>query len=373
VKTNNPGCNCCEGGNCERDCWYGCANGTKPCPNPCGIRISMPTPDSVDQADGVSCPPSECTISAPCNACLALFDHVFGFAGGSREPPIGDCDNYTIGFVPKISQGGDAGVFLIPCWDSTNYNCPYDQNFTEQCGAEYYLDTPRVFWNVARVDGCAVTTITIKYTVVQQCDLVGIPPAPPTLPATTYEHKYVRTHCDCDDVYGVVPFSETVSTNNSRGITVPDPCNGDSATVELLGEQDCGVCPCFDCEDVETIALEMSGSFFTGTVVLSYSPNFQNVQDLCAYTGQFTVNCGGPSDEVAVATIFMLCEPCEKYSLSLVVEVLTDNAFENYRVLVWQGILYDIGCGEGGTFTGYKTGFKCSANLDGQTFSVSAL
>ena len=371
MKTNNPGCNCCEGGDCERDCWYGCAGGTKPCPNPCGIRISMPTPDSVDQADGVSCPPSECTISAPCNACLALFDHMFSRQAGVG---VGNCNDYTITFVPNITQTidpGDGPYVPLPCWNSINYNCPYDENFTEQCGAEYYIDRPFVQWNVTRTGGCAVTTISIIYTVVQQCDLVGIPPAPPTLPATTYEHKYVRTHCNCSDVFGVVPFSETISTNNSRGITVPDPCNGDSATVELL--EFCGVCPCFDCEDIETIALEMSGSFFTGTVVLSYNPNFQGVLDICTYTGQFTVNCGGPSDEVAVATIFVTCEPCEKYSLSLLVEVLTNNAFENYRVLVWQGILYDIGCGEGGTFSGEKTGFKCSANLDGQTFSVSAL
>lgn len=372
MKTNNPGCNCCEGGDCERDCWYGCAGGTKPCPNPCGIRISMPTPDSVDQADGVSCPPSECTISAPCNACLLLFDHLFGFAGGSGDaPPVGDCNNYTIEFVPNISAFADAGDYPIPCWNSTNYNCPYDQAWTEQCGAEYYIATPRIYWNVARVDGCAVTTITIKYTVVQQCDLVGIPPFPPTLPATTYEHKYVRTHCNCSDVFGVVPFSETVSTNNSRGITVPDPCNGDSATVELV--EQCGVCPCFDCEDIETIALEMSGNFFTGTVVLTFNPNFQSTLDLCAYDAAFTVNCGGTNDRIAYAAIGIICEPCEKYSLILTIDVGTENANENYRSRVWQGKLEDIGCGEGGTFTGIKVGYLCSANLDGQTFSVSAL
>lgn len=370
MKTNNPGCNCCEGGDCERDCWYGCAGGTKPCPNPCGIRISMPTPDSVDQADGVSCPPSECTISAPCNACLDVFDHVFRLNGPADTGYIGNCQNFTTKFIPILTNR--ERNFLYPCWSSVDYSCPYDSDFIEQCGAEYVISEPQVFWNVTRVDGCAVTTVTIKYTVVQQCDLVGIPPAPPTLPATTYEHKYVRTHCNCSDVLGVVPFSETVSTNNSRGITVSDPCNGDSATVELIDQ--CGVCPCFDCEDVETIALEMSGNFFTGTVVLSFDPNAQGLLlDVCSFFAGFSANCYGTGDRIAYARIFVLCEPCEKYSLYLTVDVGTSSAFEDYRSRVWQGRLENIGCGEGGTFTGNKTGYLCSANLDGQTFSVSAL
>jgi hypothetical protein len=294
---------------------------------------------------------------------------MFALANGYER--IGTCLNQTITFIPSVSQLSFLGGAFnpLPCWNSINYNCPYEESFVGQCQSEYYLNDFKVNWNVARVDGCAVTTISIIYTVIQQCDLVGIPPNPPANPATTYEHKFVRTHCNCSDIFGAVPFSETIATNNNRGITVPDPCNADSATVELL--EQCGVCPCFDCEDIETIAIEMSGNFFTGTIVVSFDGLLTAVWDICSYKGQATINCGGPSDEVAIITVLVNCEPCEKYTLTLLVDVKSDVL--NTTVNVWQGTLKDIGCGEGGAFSGFKTGFKCSANLDGQTFSVSAL
>lgn len=344
MKQNNPGCNCCEGGDCERDCWYGCANGTRPCPDPCGIKISMPTPDDVGTADGPTCPPAECSITAKCNACLDIFDTLFRISGGFQNvgygvETSGNCDSYTITITPYY-QGS---LFSIAdCWISTNYNCPYDSDFIEQCGSEYYLTDFKIIWNVARVDGCAVTTITIKYTVVEKCNSLAVPPNPPTDPATTYEHVFQKTHCDCEDVIGSIPFDSTTATNNSRGITVPDVCNADSATVTL--EDNCGVCRCFDCGDEDiSIAIEASG--FTGTVAFTFDGNSEGL-NACLYIAEIVSDCWTYSLK---AKLFVTCEPCERYSLRL--EITTIGTFLGLEVPVYCGTLKDIACGEGGTFT----------------------
>ena len=362
MKQNNPGCNCCEGGNCEGNCWYACANGTKPCPHPCGIRIEMPTPDDVSEANGPTCVASECTITAKCNACLDIFDNVFVINRNTAEDYTigisGNCDDRTITFYPR--RYGVAFGIPIECWTYANYDCPYETPFSVfPCGAEYTIAEYQVIWNVKRVDGCAETTITIKYDVVEQCDSVAIPPNPPLLPTTTYEHIFKKTHCDCDDVYGAVPFDSTVATNNARGITVPDVCNADSATIEITGE--CGICRCFDCGTEDILLSIDSGFCFIGTVALEFQQE-GNLLRHCYYYNEIT--CEGIPYPFEFQ-IEIVCEPCEKYSLYLTVL----NGFQIGFLATYE--LLGIACGEGGTFTrkfGYPDGYISNA-----VFSLSSL
>lgn len=363
MKQNNPGCNCCEGGNCEGNCWYACANGTKPCPHPCGIRIEMPTPDDVSEANGPTCVASECTITAKCNACLDIFDNVFVINRNTAEDYdieiTGDCNDRTIKFFPRFY--GVAFGIPIECWTYANYDCPYETPFSVfPCGAEYTIAEYQVIWNVKRVDGCAETTITIKYDVVEQCDSVAIPPNPPLLPTTTYEHIFKRTHCDCDDVYGAVPFDSTVATNNARGITVPDVCNADSATIEITGE--CGICRCFDCGTGDIVITLESGTCVTGTVALSFDSRSELNRD-CRYST--SVPC--PNADPYYIELFIECLPCEKYTLTLVIS----NVVLGYgSQAVFK--LENISCGEGGTFS-YIASYPIEDFLSDAVVSLSSL
>lgn len=345
MKKNNPGCICCGESDCEQDCWYGCTGGSPPCPMPC-LKINMPTPDDVGTANGPNCPPAECDITAKCNSCLEMLDTIFVPRQTSNEEyfiyEYGECADFTVEFQPTYQSS--AFIPGVNCWTVRNYACPYDNTIEfYPCESEYLLRYVKVFWNVKRVSGCAETTITIEYEVAERCDVLAIPPNPPLEPATKYQHIFKKTHCECDDVYGTIPFDSTVSTNNAREITVPDVCNADSATVELIG--DCAVCRCFDCGTGDILISIASGFCVLGTIAIAFQPGVYYPKD-CYYATQITC----PDGQIFFIGIRIECEPCEKYTLRLAIQQDIAGYFYSANY-----ILENLGCGEGGTFTHLKS------------------
>lgn len=361
-KKHNPGCPCeeCTPTLCEDRCLYKCTG--SPCPDPCAIKINMPTPDSIEQASGPSCPPAGCTITAPCNACLKFFDRVFPRKWippfGSSVTQSGDCEQYEILFQPFSGSPAE------PCWTSTNYDCPYDSEAVSQCQSLYTIKDPQVKWVIDQSGECSKTIVTIKYTVVKECNAVAILEPPYAIsPETTYEHVFEKTHCNCEDVLGEIPYASTTTTNNAAGITLPDPCNAEAATVELIDY--CPWCTCFECNDFSgEILLSVDGPGFTGTITLTNPTAYQSI-DSCVFVGEFPVECEqGISKLFAVVRVY--CFDCELYQLELYVSPYPESDPSLIR-----GTIDSIACGESGTFT--NTGPYDFCDVDEYTFSVPSL
>jgi len=342
LKKNNPGCNCCGAEDCTGRCLYKCV-GELPCPSACAIRIDMPTPDSVPEASGPSCPPADCDLDGLCNACKIFFDGIFyltpvttrfyntsnasvgdictpfgsvPYANGSTDGnSSGSCDSATI----LYENTGD----VKRCWEVHNVACPECDTYSSylQCGAMYGIKDPSVKIEITYADGCSTTTVTIEYTVYQYCDeQIILPSTVAASPETTYTHVFQRTNqCDCVDVLGALTFVSTNSVNNERGISVPDVCNAASASVSLVDADSCG-CLCFDCFDFsKDINVSFTGADFTGTVVCSLTETRQLEGDgnsyarsPCTYEGTVTADCGRID-----ARVIITCLPCEKYGLTV--------------------------------------------------------
>lgn len=332
----------------------------------------MPTPDTVGVAEGSSCPPPGCDYEAPCHQCINIFDRIWsitrpwGTLEGGALDPENTCDDWTYTLGPPSS-----GYSVVRCWESTNYDCPYESEGELQCTSMYELRNIQVIWRQYRVDGCAATEITIRYDVAKLCELIVILGPPYAIePVTTYEHIFRRTHCNCEDVLGAVPFSETIVTNNASGVTVPDPCNAASATVEL--EQDtCLSCSCYDCnEGSGEFLLEIAGPGFTGTVTLTtqYLSTFLTNQCRFDLTG-FDLGC----DDLTDITVFVDCYECNVFKLRLVLSYdPPGGGLGGGSTIFWQGEIEYISCGEDGEFVGDAVG-EPYCDLSGYTFSVSNL
>ena len=320
-KKNNPGCLCCGTVDCKNRCLYKC-EGT-PCVDACAIRIQAPTPDDVSQADGPSCPPSECTITAKCQVCKKMFDGYFRFGNGgindhpgwSSVTPQGDCSDYSEEYFWLQNFYG----FDPSCWSYNEANCPYITEYEYiQCFPQYSLTDITLKIQITYDGSCSETTVTIEYTVVEACDSVAIPPNPPMLPETTYTHVYRRSNqCNCDEILGSLAFISTTVVNNARGITVPDVCNMDSATIDLVGSDQCVNCHCFDCfTPGNQRTLTVTGGEWAGTYILSKGQiTLVDIGYDCFYT---TVLPGFLKDGVYYQfTLIVECFPCEVYTLTV--------------------------------------------------------
>lgn len=319
-KKNNPGCLCCGTVDCTNRCLYKC-EGT-PCVDACAIRIQTPTPDDVSQADGPSCPPSECTITAKCQVCKTIYDGYFRFGNASLDRPnwsgpgiLGGCDDYT----ETYTFGGSVLGNTADCWNYWEYECPYINEFEYiQCFPQYFIKNAQFKIQITYDGTCSETTMTIEYTVAEACDSVAIPPNPPMLPETTYTHVYRRSNqCNCDEILGALTFISTTAVNNARGITVPDVCNMDSATIDLVGSDQCVNCHCFDCfTPGNQRTLTVTGGEWAGTYVLSKGQiNLVDIGYDCFYT---TVFPGFLKDGVYYQfTLTIECFPCEVYTLTV--------------------------------------------------------
>jgi hypothetical protein len=277
-KKNNPGCNCCQGEDCATRCLYKCT-GTPPCPFPCAIQIDTPTPDVVSKSTGATCPEADCDVSAECFQCRILFDGLFflnaGVGASQREGWDGsgftgpNCSDQTQEFTPNSNDN----MTRFACWTYSNYLCPEDTYLWDfsQCVPEYSIVSPIVTVNVTYSAGCSTTEVLIEYKVRKSCDEVAIPPNPPTSPETTYTHTFRRTNqCNCDDILGALTYISTSSVNNSRGVTVPDVCNMDAATVSLVGNGSACGCECLTCLGVDNdLLLTVTGGDYPGTYLLT--------------------------------------------------------------------------------------------------------
>jgi hypothetical protein len=346
----------------------------------CAIRIDMPLPNDVSQADGPSCPPSDCTITAKCWACYQIMDGIWRLGAATRKYTdpcssslyqkdttggLGDCDELTLIWGDPDAVGDETP---IPCWETNNYDCPdcTSESFL-QCGAQYGVKDLILTFEIACVDGCCTVSLEIAYTVFQYCDeLVVLPDPDPVSPETRYTHTFSASDlCSCEEVAGaILSFSSTSSTNNSRGVTVPDVCNAASATVSLTGNENCG-CICFDCLDFSNdINVALSGGEFTGTVVATYEPYTADPREdrsTCLFTGGATGATCGFTVEVEIE-----CAPCEKYNITVRLRTGDgiDECIATYEKL-------GVACGALSGFTFVSQTGTCPCDLDDFTISLS--
>lgn len=357
MKKRSPGCTCCdEVTDCETTCWFPCVGAT--CPEVCGLIINITTPDDVDVVNEGTLegdPPvvvdcvvldPDCPTSAPCVACYEIFDRFIPLA----RQAVGDCDNYTI-----TKQIG--GRSIIECWRPSNYFCPIDTDFPNDVfclESELYIENPTLeLTNV--FDGvCGTTTLTIRYDIFRaECG------TPTVLARTSYEHVFENEYCTCAEVFDNFVHVSTTATNNSRGITLDDPCNLQLATIKLTDE--CNRCSCFECNDYDgTFLLSIAGPDFTGTITLDL--NAENLGACVAY-GTFEVNC--PTPTTLYVAVSVVCDTCESYDLTI--QILDGPV--GIGTTLASGTLENYTCGGGGTFTMNSTpGSPCGIN--NYTFSV---
>lgn len=327
-KKNNPGCNCCENADCLNRCLYKCQ--TPPCVFACAIKIDTPESDDVNTTSGVTCAPQECEITAKCNACKRIFDGIFSFGGtlatGWSRQETGECDDYTITFTMNNDPPFETDTSWF-CWTYYDYLCPDDSylyNIPNPCSPQYGIRDPQVIVRITYDGTCSTTEVELKYKVFETCNSVGIPPNPPTDPETEYTHLYRRSNqCDCDEILGAFTFISTTSVNNSRGITVPDVCNLDGASISLVDQTNCN-CHCFHCQIPSTQrTLTVTGDY-AGTYLLNYITSYKDpfciegITDV--YCNRFCVFESSVFGGNQKWILYIECLPCEKYNIYLVLD-----------------------------------------------------
>jgi hypothetical protein len=390
-KRHNPGCPCAcnetPPASCLDSCLYKC-DGTSPCPTLCGIKITMPEPDSVARATGPSCPPpgEGCPETYDCNLCYYLFDGLIRMDFGSNTQPIrrllpcppryvfwyladpdpeNTCDNTTILAELKPDEESNPDTVAYNCWDSTNTDCPECTDAIIQCSALYGLRDISVELNVVYADGCSTTTVKVSYVVYQNCDEeFDFGTMTFVSPETRYTHIFERTNqCECNEIFGPMTFVETLSQNNSRGITVPDPCNVDGAAVELQGPEECGVCYCFECAEDGNVVVDLDGPGFDGTVALA--SGFGDLGfNSCSFGGSFNpTNCSGPFGDIDVS-LEVDCFACGVKQLLLTLQ--SDDEVAVYSAEITDCTDLPV------TFTleSYTPGLSTDCELDAYTISL---
>jgi hypothetical protein len=180
---------------------------------------------------------------------------------------------------------------------------------------------------VIRIDydgTCSTTEVEISYTVYESCNALAVPPNPLTDPETQYVHLFRKTNqCNCSEVLGAFSYISTTSTNNWRGITVPDVCNIDAATISLVDTQVCG-CYCFFCQEPSNERTLTVAGNYAGTYILNYIESIKNpfctefiTDDYCNSVCIFESAVFGSNQQW---TLWIECLPCEKFNIYLVLE-----------------------------------------------------
>ena len=353
-KKRGPGCPCeCGETPCNERCLWKCSGVT--CTPFCNIRIEMPAPDVVNSSDtepdtGCISDDSDCPNSAPCFACLAFLDGVIEISAGSEVP---DCNSFDIvvaiygnnGF--RLPYGG-----LIPggagaCWSPSYTDCPYANEYDindppdPPCwGSALAISSNGVFGNAAasaRVvnnwDGeCGEITVEVYYYVILQKCQQTIPIPDPCDPSsdlfsisTKYTHTFKLEYCTCEELHSDFTYIGVANENSCHGITVPDPCNTESARLYI--PQECPVkCDCYECNELPFLTI--SGTEINGTFPLVYGgPGGDDFTGLYGNFFQFDQCHGDPSCtfyarifnennvQKGVAFFHLFCHPCEKYSI----------------------------------------------------------
>lgn len=372
-KKHNPGCPCdcsAQVTDCNDGCIYTC-DGTAPCPNLCAIRIVMPDPelvDRVEETDTCPAPDPDCPLSEKCVQCFYLFDGMLFFQSGAVVGVLNrrdlacksgnilqwrddidsfdpDCANYFIKYelmehVPDPLN--PSNVIFTPyetaCWLSTQTDCPDCAEELAQCFGVYGLTDMSISLSAVEVDGCWETTITIEYTVFEACNEPpqSFPNPPLPRPETTYTHTFKKTNqCECNEMMVAIPYDSTTSVNNSRNITLPDVCNVDEASVELIDatSQYCGTCSCYQCADQDQVVVSLSGTGFTGSVGLS---GLLSGSSGCFFTGTFD-----PSDCVFTVAIELTIQCLECDTVKFILTMSGES--ESVGFATYEGTITNCG------------------------------
>lgn len=397
-KKRGPGCPCeCGETPCNERCIWKCIG--EICSPVCPIRIEMPTPDTVNSLDtepdtGCISDDTDCPNSAPCYACIATLD---GLIRITPSVQVTDCNNFDI-TVPIYGQGAfrteglQNALITWNCWQPTFTNCPYITEFEDPqpdppCWpSAISLSSNGAFGTGganARVihtwDGeCGEITIEIiYYAVLSKCQqTIPIPdPCDPSSDlvniSTKYTHTFKLEYCTCEQLYANFAYIGVVSENSCHGITVPDPCNTESATLYL--EQDCNyACACYDCDD--TLYLTIAGTQVNGT--FAFGSNFNPTGNFFRYTQCYgtpscvmaTVIYNDSNEEVGTAVLFLYCYPCNKYSATLF--IYCSDLDDACTAVEYETDPFS--CGETASFTKKdKVPINPCFSYDDHTFSLS--
>lgn len=394
MKTNNPGCLCC-GADCTDACYFPCTGGTEglDC-QVCGIDIQLPTPETTG-LDPLTIVPPGCDDEAPCWQCYEWFDRVFSFPyfGGAGDvlPPIGEgaCNNYQ--FTWELSgpyqyiypaDGTIKIIYIDPCWEANNYNCPYDNTlgFWDCPGSNVALSTrwtnrggpAQLVLTGNEWDGsCGKITLTIRYAVTEF--VIGTTTPPITEPEGCEEPKWSEflytfelEYCTCEELFNAFTFVSVSVTDSCAG-SVADPCKMDEAVIRLKKRPEekafCNICNCMNCPDYRSdkISLTISGPVINGTFIID---GFRLPTGLaeCFYIYRIPFE-GCP--EIRDLQINLRCLPCDLFKAFLTIQ---------FPYTYWSGATEPFNCGDSPVFT--KQSFNPAVpncQIDNHTFTLSMI
>jgi hypothetical protein len=211
------------------------------------------------------------------------------------------------------------------CWTYFDYLCPDEADLyiiPNPCQPQYVIKDPQVIVHITYDGTCSTTEVELKYKVAETCNSLAIPPSNELLdPETEYTHLYRRSNqCDCDEILGDVGFVSTTSVNNARGVTVPDVCNLDSASISIVDQTNCD-CGCFHCQEPsKQRTISVTGDY-EGTYVLNFVATIKDpfcIEGLTdVYCNRFCTFESATFGDNLKWRLYIECLPCEKFNLYL--------------------------------------------------------
>ena len=395
MKKFSPGCLCC-GKDCTDACYFPCTGGEEATDClVCGIDIQLPTPDTTG-LDPLTIPNTGCPDEAPCFTCYRWFDRIFpfffyGFGDDVISPNPGDtCNDWEFQWrIPYVGyqifypeDGVNKIIEIDPCWNSRDYNCPYDNELDlYQCdssnvalsGSWVTKGLPPLVtltgneWNGT----CGKLTLTIRYAAVEfQVGQTTIPIGEPEECVdpkwTEFIHTFELNYCTCSELFNAFTYVSTSTTDSCAG-AVDDPCNFASATITLKTRPErtayCNVCSCMNCvgQRTDQLLLTVSGpvingtflmqGFFVSTGMSSCSYRYETALEACPQLRDFQV--------------FIQCLACDLFTATLSIQ-----STANYTM--WAGKTNAFNCDETPTFNQVSlNNGDPPCQLDGHTFQLS--
>ena len=396
MKKYSPGCLCC-GDDCEDACYFPCTGGVDAIDClVCGIDIQLPTPDTTG-LDPLTIPNPGCPDEAPCFTCYKWFDRIFpfffyGFGDDLIPGPGNTCNDWTFEWYPRFTSiqifYTEDGVLKIieiePCWNSRDYNCPYDNTLDFfQCDSSNvalsgsWVDKglpPRIKLTGNEWDGsCGKLTLEIRYAAVEwQVGQSTIPIEDPDAcndpKWTEFVHTFELNYCTCSSLFNAFSYVSTSTTDSCAG-AVDDPCNFAGATITLKQRPErtayCNVCNCLNCPGTRSdqVALTVSGPVINGTFILDgfFSPG-SPLGETCQYIYSVPIEA---CPQLRDLQITLQCLACDLFKAFLSIQHVSSYT-------MWFGDTEAFGCGDTPTFSEIElNNGTAPCQLDGHTFQLS--
>ena len=397
MKKYSPGCLCC-GDDCEDACYFPCTGGVDAIDClVCGIDIQLPTPDTVG-LDPLLMPPAGCGEEAPCYACYRIFDRIFSFwfggvgDGESVTPTPGDtCNNWGYAWVFRsgvevvvVEDGVQKFLYIDPCWNASDYNCPYDNalNFYQCPSSNIAISTPwvdkgqeiSITLTGNEWDGsCGKLTLQIRYAAVEYTIGTSTPPIEEPGECndpkwTEFIHTFELAYCTCSSLFNAFTYVSTTTTDSCAG-AVDDPCNFAGATITLKQRPErtayCNVCNCLNCPGTRSdqVALTVSGPVISGTFILDgfFSPG-SSLGETCQYIYSVPIEA---CPQLRDLQITLQCLACDLFKAFLSIQHVSSYT-------MWFGDTEAFGCGDTPTFSEIElNNGTAPCQLDGHTFQLS--